>query len=176
MYECGDDDTCDIIDIHDIDGAADGARCAPIRPSSHRARRVAKPRETSSREFALVVSSIGGARLGHRRRRRGARSGDTIPTRTPNTREQTLGSTLDSRRETSRDGVAENGEKRECVCIRINRARGRSDRGGGVGGVHAHGRLEGAAPGVHAERAGVERIRQVSGSLDARAPAIQSVR
>ena len=95
MYECGDDDTCDIIDIHDIDGAADGARCAPIRPSSHRARRVAKPRETSSREFALVVSSIGGARLGHRRRRRGAGSGDTIPT--PDTQHPSTESRIDSR-------------------------------------------------------------------------------
>ena len=153
--------------------ARDARRSVRHRTAPAASRNLAKPRRESSRSSCHrsvapdldIVADVAA-------RARAIRSQHP----TPNTRAQTLGSTLDSRRETSRDGVAENGEKRECVCIRINRARGRSDRGGGVGGVHAHGRLEGAAPGVHAERAGVERIRQVSGSLDARAPAIQSVR
>ena len=49
-------------------------RTAPAEPSSHRTAPAASRRETSSREFVLVASSIGGAR------RDVARSGDTIPT------------------------------------------------------------------------------------------------
>ena len=64
---------------------------------------------------------------------RGACSGDIRSQHPP-----TPGS-IDSRRKTSHDGVAENSEERERVCVRIDRVRSRSDCGGGVGGVHAHG-------------------------------------
>lgn len=98
--------------------------------TSHRARRVASRNLVERVRARRVID-----RLRQTRRRAFGRYDPNIQ----HPKQNTLGSTLDSRRETSRDGVAESGEERERVCIRINRARGRSDRGGGVGGVHAHG-------------------------------------
>ena len=98
--------------------------------TSHRARRVA------SRN---LVERVRARRVIDRQSVAPAETSRVRAIRSQHPKQNTLGSTLDSRRETSRDGVAESGEERERVCIRINRARGRSDRGGGVGGVHAHG-------------------------------------